>query len=49
MIIFSSHRMDHVELFCKKLVILLNGKTVLSGNIKDIKKSVKIIESDIFS
>ena len=39
MIIFSSHRMDHVELFCKKLVILVNGKTVLSGNIKDIKES----------
>ena len=39
MIIFSSHRMDHVELFCKKLVILVNGKTVLSGNIKDIKTS----------
>ena len=38
-IIFSSHRMDHVELFCKKLVILVNGKSVLSGNIKDIKES----------
>lgn len=38
-IIFSSHRMDHVELFCKKLVILVNGKTVLAGNIKDIKES----------
>ena len=40
-IIFSSHRMDHVELFCKKLVILVNGKSVLSGNIKDIKSSYK--------
>lgn len=38
MIIFSSHRMEHVELFCKKLVILVNGRTVLSGNIKDIKE-----------
>ena len=38
-IIFSSHRMDHVELFCKKLVVLVNGKSVLSGNIKDIKES----------
>ena len=36
-IIFSSHRMEHVELFCKKIVILVNGKSVLSGNIKDIK------------
>lgn len=38
MIIFSSHRMDHVELFCKKLVILVNGKTVLKGEIKKIKE-----------
>lgn len=37
MIIFSSHRMEHVELFCKKLAIILNGKTVLEGYLKDIK------------
>lgn len=41
MIIFSSHRMDHVELFCKKLVILVNGKSVISGYIKDIKKEYR--------
>ena len=50
-IIFSSHRMDHVELFCKKLVVLVNGKSVLSGNIKDIKESYMkkniIIKGDI--
>lgn len=40
-IIFSSHRMEHVELFCKKIVILLKGKNVLSGNIKDIKKKYR--------
>jgi len=28
-IIFSSHRMEHVELFCEKLVILVKGKSVL--------------------
>lgn len=38
MIIFSSHRMDHVELFCKKLVVLLHGKSVLEGYLKDIKE-----------
>lgn len=38
-IIFSSHRMEHVELFCNKIVVLLRGKTVLSGSIKDIKES----------
>ena len=50
-IIFSSHRMEHVELFCKKLVILVNGKTVLKGNIKDIKESYMkkniIVKGDI--
>ncbi len=40
-IIFSSHRMEHVELFCKKLVILKDGKTVLSGNLKDIKRKYR--------
>ena len=41
MIIFSSHRMEHVELFCKKLCILLEGKTVLEGYLDDIKKQYK--------
>ena len=36
-IIFSSHRMEHVELFCEKLVVLVKGKSVLSGYLKDIK------------
>ncbi len=38
MIIFSSHRMEHVELFCKKLLVLVNGKSVLSGELSEIKK-----------
>ena len=41
MIIFSSHRMEHVELFCKKLLILLKGKTVLAGDLADIKKKYR--------
>lgn len=41
MIIFSSHRMEHVELFCKKLVILLKGQAVLSGYLKDIKEQYR--------
>jgi ABC-2 type transport system ATP-binding protein len=39
MIIFSSHRMDHVELFCRKLVILMHGKSVLEGDLEEIKES----------
>ena len=38
-IIFSTHRMDHVEYFCENLVVLVNGKTVLSGSVKQIKKN----------
>lgn len=41
MIIFSSHRMEHVELFCEELVILVNGKPVLEGNLKEIKKNYR--------
>ena len=50
-IIFSSHRMDHVEFFCEKLVILVKGKTVLEGYLKDIKNEFKmkkvIISGDV--
>ncbi len=37
-IIFSSHQMDHIELFCEKMIILVKGKAILSGYVKDIKK-----------
>ena len=37
-IIFSSHRMEHVVYFCESLVILVHGKTVLKGNLKQIKE-----------
>ena len=40
-IIFSSHRMEHVELFCKKLAIILRGKTVMEGYLSDIKKQYR--------
>ena len=50
-IIFSSHRMEHVEMFCEKLVILVKGKSVLSGNLKQIKKDYGkkniIVDADI--
>ncbi len=41
MIIFSSHRMEHVELFCKKLVVMLKGKPVLEGYLSDIKEQFR--------
>ena len=30
--------MEHVELFCEKLVVLVKGKAVINGYLKDIKK-----------
>ena len=40
-IIFSSHRMEHVDLFCDRLVVLVKGKCVLSGYLSEIKKNYK--------
>ena len=40
-IIFSSHRMEHVEMFCENLVILVKGKSVLEGELKQIKKDYR--------
>lgn len=37
-IIFSSHRMDHVEELCDEIAILEKGKIIEKGDLKDIKK-----------
>ena len=37
-IIFSSHQMEHIEQFCEKLLILVKGRPVLEGYLKDIKE-----------
>ena len=38
-IIMSSHQMATVEEFCRDIVLLKNGNTVLKGNLKEIKHS----------
>lgn len=38
-IIFSSHRMDHVEELCEQFSIVDHGKQVVSGTLKDVKRS----------
>ncbi|TKD68677.1 ABC transporter ATP-binding protein [Pseudalkalibacillus hwajinpoensis] len=38
-ILFSSHRMEHVEELCEHLCILHKGTPVVSGNLKEIKRS----------
>ncbi len=40
-IIFSSHQMEHIEEFCEKMVILVKGKSILSGYVKDIKRDYR--------
>ncbi len=37
-IIFSSHQMEYIEDFCEQLVILVKGKAVVSGSLKQIKE-----------
>lgn len=38
-IIMSSHQMTSIEEFCSEIVLLNRGKTVLKGNLKEIKDS----------
>lgn len=40
-IIFSSHQLEHIEEFCEKLVILVKGKSIIEGDIKDIKRDYR--------
>lgn len=38
LVIFSSHQMSYVEEFCEEIAILNQGKIVLSGNLREIKR-----------
>ncbi|MDP4169177.1 MAG: ABC transporter ATP-binding protein [Bacillota bacterium] len=38
-IVFSSHRMDHVEEMCEHLCIMHHGSPIVHGKLKDIKRS----------
>lgn len=52
-IIFSSHRMDHVEHFCEDVIIMYNGVPIISDKVTNLKKNSKIkkvhIKADINS
>ena len=37
-ILFSTHRMDQVEKLCDSICLINNGKAVLAGNLREIKK-----------
>lgn len=48
-IIFSSHRMEHVELFCDDILLIDKGKTLCYGNLNQIKETYskqKIVYQD---
>lgn len=38
-IVFSSHRMDHVEELCEQLSIIHHGKQIVNGTLRDVKRS----------
>lgn len=38
-ILFSSHRMDHVEELCEQLSIVHHGKQIVNGTLRDVKRS----------
>ena len=46
-IVMSSHQMNSVEEFCQEVVILNKGKTVLKGNLNEIKDSYKVNKIEI--
>lgn len=41
-IIFSSHRMDHIEALCENILIIDKGKALLEGNLKEIEANYEI-------
>ena len=40
-VIFSTHRMEQVEEICEDIVLINNGKNILSGTVTDIKEQYK--------
>jgi ABC-2 type transport system ATP-binding protein len=38
-IVFSSHQMEHVELICDDILLINKGKTILYGDLNEIKNS----------
>ena len=37
-LIFSTHRMEQVEMICNEIALIHKGKIVLKGNVKEIRK-----------
>lgn len=41
LVIFSSHQMGYIEEFCDDIAIIKSGKIILTGDLKEIKKSLR--------
>lgn len=41
-IIFSSHRMEHIEMLCEDVLLIDKGKSILQGNLKGILENYEI-------
>ena len=48
-IIMSSHQMASIEEFCTDILILNKGKTVLKGNLKEIKEGYKANKAELIT
>ena len=48
-IVMSSHQMTSIEEFCSDVIILNKGKTVLKGNLQEIKESYSANKVEIIS
>ncbi len=46
-IVMSSHQMNSVEQFCRDIVILNKGKTIVKGNLEKIKETYPITKVEI--
>lgn len=46
-IVMSSHQMNSVEQFCQDIVILDKGKTIVKGNLNEIKETYPITKVEI--
>jgi ABC-2 type transport system ATP-binding protein len=40
LVIFSSHQMNYVEEFCDEIALIEQGKIILNGNLKEIKRNL---------
>ncbi len=48
-VLFASHRMEQVEQLCDDICLIANGRIVLDGSVRDVKKGSYMAECHAFS